>query len=42
MFWQFVGACVISSGNSNLQRLLDGDRDISAVFCVKIQIGGNF
>ena len=35
-------ACAISSGNSNLQRLLDGARDISAVFYVKIQIGGKF
>ena len=32
----------MSSGNSNLQSLLDGARDISAVFCVKIQIGGKF
>ncbi len=42
-FCVFVGAGAISSGrNTNLQRLLDSVRDISAVFCVKIQIGGNF
>ena len=29
-------------GNNNLQRLLDGAGDISAVFCVKIQIRGKF
>ena len=33
---------VIFSSMINLQRLLDGAQDISAVFYVKIQIGGKF
>ena len=40
--YTFLRACTIFNRNSNLYSLLDGARDISAVFSVKLQIGGKF